>query len=211
MRLLLTVAAASVLLLCEASNARADQCAYNTWDWDKRLGKSVNHRRIVKDRAELSPQERGTIPGCTVCEQDQAEIRAPGLQPFKVCKALRDPIMRALDRAREEGFPIQSVIGYRVGKTKGALDAQGRRTEFSNHSYGVAIDVNAERNGLYDSCWTFGPQCKLQRGGVYRADASGAITPDSALYRAMRAEGLKWGGEINGKQKDFMHFSLNGM
>jgi len=26
----------------------------------------------------------------------------------------------------------------------------------------------------------------------------------------MVAEGFKWGGEIEGRQKDFMHFSLSG-
>lgn len=204
-------ACACILLLCATASVRAEQCTYSTWDWDKRLGQSVNHRRIVKDRAELSPQERGTISGCTVCEQDQSEIRAPGLPPFKVCRALREPIVRALDRARAEGFLVLSAVGYRVGKTKGAVDAQGYRTAFSNHSYGVAIDINAERNGLYDFCWTFGPGCKLLRGGVYQSGMPGVITRDGVLYRALRAEGFKWGGELSGKQKDFMHFSLDGM
>jgi len=33
---------------------------------------------------------------------------------------------------------------------------------------------------------------------------------DSNIVRAIEDIGLKWGGEIDGKRKDFMHFSPTG-
>ena len=38
----------------------------------------------------------------------------------------------------------------------------------------------------------------------------GAITLESVVYEAFRNIGWKWGGELAGRQKDFMHFSLSG-
>ena len=94
--------------------------------------------------------------------------------------------------------------------TRGPTDAEGLRTAFSNHSFGVALDVNAELNGLYDRCPSFGPDCRLLLGGRWQPDAPGGLSADSAVVEALREAGLRWGGEIAGKQKDFMHFSPTG-
>jgi len=189
----------------------AQQCTYETWDWDSIQKKSVNHRKITKAKSELSVEERGQYPGCSVCEEDQVEIHSAGLPVFKICKEFQEKLTRSVKQAQTDGFPILSIVGYRVGKSKGPLNSSGQRTQFSNHSFGTAIDFNSEKNGLYDFCTQFGPGCKLLRGGEYRTEAPGSITKESPIYKAMIAEGLKWGGEIQGKQKDFMHFSLNGM
>jgi hypothetical protein len=85
------------------------------------------------------------------------------------------------------------------------------RTRFSNHSFGIAIDVNSASNGLYTNCISFGAQCRLHRGGPWRpASDTASIAADSRLVRRMRAAGFRWGGEIRGRQKDFMHFSPSG-
>ena len=198
------------LLLLSAVRAAALPCTYETWDWDTVQKKAVNPRRVVKPREALTTEEKDPIEPCTVCEEDQAEVRVHGLPPFKVCRAVKGRITRAVSRARKAGFTITSVVGYRVGKSKGPKDTQGRRTQFSNHSFGTALDFNAASNGLYDSCPRLGPSCRLVRGGEYHADAPLSVTRGSPLYRAMVAEGFKWGGEIEGRQKDFMHFSLSG-
>lgn len=188
-----------------------ETCTYHTWTWDTVKKKSVGHRKVVKGRAELDSTERGTVNGCSVCEEDQVELRITNLPPVRICKVFADSVRKALERAQTSGFPIHSLIGYRVGKSKGPTDNSGHRTEFSNHSYGTAIDINSEKNGLYDECVTFRPQCRLIRGGQYVASRSGAITKESTIYRAFRESGFRWGGEIDGRQKDFMHFSLDGM
>lgn len=189
----------------------ATPCTYDTWEWDTLTKKSVNHRTVTKAKEELDAEEKGTVAGCTVCREDQEEVKIGTLAAVQVCRVFAPKIREALIKAMSDGFPIDTMIGYRVGKSKGPIDSKGRRTQFSNHSYGTAIDINAEKNGLYDNCVQFGPKCKLLRGGRYVAATSGAITPNSAIYRRLIEAGLKWGGEIEAKQKDFMHFSLSGM
>jgi hypothetical protein len=108
------------------------------------------------------------------------------------------------------GAPIQEVVGYHVGRTRGDPDQAGRRTGFSNHAYGIALDINPARNGLYDRCEVFGTGCRLIRGGAWRPDDPGALTADGPIVRRLAAAGFKWGGEIAGRQKDFMHFSPTG-
>lgn len=167
----------------------------------------VNIQRVSTLKAKLTKEERGTHEGCTVCEEDQTELQVAGLR-FKMCRrhALRaEAVLRQLHK---QGFPLKELEGYRVGKSKGPVNAQGLRTQFSNHSYGVALDINASLNGLYENCMSFSTACRLSRGGVYDPTKKGAITkPISELFKA---QGFKWGGELQGQQKDFMHFSPSG-
>jgi len=204
-----TLGISFLLTFCQSSYALP--CNYETWDWDTVQKKSVNHRKVKKSKSELDQAERGKTPGCSVCEEDQVEIHIESLPTFKVCKKLEEKITRSIRIAYSKGFPFESIVGYRVGKSKGPLNSFGQRTEFSNHSFGTAIDFNSEKNGLYDFCIRFGPDCKLLRGGLYKENVPGSITRESAIYQALTDEGMKWGGEMSGKQKDFMHFSLNGM
>ncbi len=188
----------------------SDSCSYNTWVWSPTYNKALGHKRIKKPKSELTPEELGSVKGCTVCEEDQVEIKLESLPAFKVCKVFEANINRAIKQALAQGFSLSTVTGYRVGKSKGPLNGNGERTQFSNHSFGTAIDFNAEKNGLYDFCTRFSPACKLLRGGDYRPGTPGSITKESSLYKAFLAQGFKWGGELEGKQKDFMHFSLTG-
>jgi hypothetical protein len=94
--------------------------------------------------------------------------------------------------------------------TKGPVDSAGNRTRFSYHSYGIALDINEDHNGLYENCVRFGPRCRLRRGGQWDPRQPLSLTQDHPLVRALKRMGFKWGGEIAGKQKDFMHFSPYG-
>ena len=192
------------------ANSQAELCTYQTWDWDTIHKKSVNHRKVTKQRTELTVEELGTVQGCSVCSEDQSEIQIASLPPISVCHAMAHSTKKALTEAAQRGFSIETLVGYRVGRSKGPINSEGLRTQFSNHSYGVAIDINSEKNGLYHGCEQFGPQCRLIRGGEYHPNALGSITRLSVLYKCLRAIGLKWGGEMTGDQKDFMHFSHDG-
>jgi hypothetical protein len=97
-----------------------------------------------------------------------------------------------------------------VGKTRGDVDANGVRTEFSNHSFGIALDINPGSNGLYENCIVFNQDCRLIRGGHRDPARAESLHAGSNIVRAIEDIGLKWGGEIDGKQKDFMHFSPTG-
>ena len=191
--------------------AHADEvCTYTDWEWDVNLKKAVNIRDVETTRDQLPPEQMHPDLPCSICEEDMTEIKIDNLVPIKVCRAVAPAIKDAIRQSINEGFRFQSLTGYRVGRTKGPVDEAGLRTEYSNHSFGLAIDINAEANGLYTNCFIFGPDCELIRGGLWQPGNPASITRDSPVYRNMRAIGFKWGGELEGRQKDFMHFSLDG-
>ncbi|MEE8433861.1 MAG: M15 family metallopeptidase [bacterium] len=163
-----------------------------------------------KPYEEVTGEEKDPASRCSVCEADQITIKMEGIPKFRICKYFAGKVKAALLEIRESGFPIRTVIGYRVGRTRGTPDAEGLRTRFSNHSFGTAIDLNAGLNGLYSNCLMFGKGCRLIRGGHWRPHIPGTLTAKSIAVAALKAIGWKWGGEIAGSQKDFMHFSLTG-
>lgn len=214
---LLAISSAIALLIAAPAAGRAlaqevdgETCTYTTYRWNVELRRSVDHRLVRHPYSSLSEEEVDPVTGCTVCEEDQRVVDVPPLEPFQLCAKLADRVEEVLARLILAGEPIFSVQGYRVGRSRGVPDASGNRTQFSNHSYGIAIDINPEQNGLYTDCVSFGPDCRLLRGGPWRPSAPGSLTPDGAIVRAFKALGFRWGGEIGGRQKDFMHFSPSG-
>lgn len=201
-----------ILFLCVMTyccEAQSKVCHYKATVWNTRLKKVVNIVKVEKDYSKLKPAETGSF-GCTPCLVDQTEIKLPFLPPFKLCKYIAPKIEKLLIQIHEEGFPLNTVIGYRPGLSKGPADSEGNRTELSNHSFGIAIDINPEFNGLYDNCKTWNSKCRLVKGGSRKLISPGTIKKNSPLVFLMRDIGLKWGGEIAGNQKDFMHFSPSG-
>jgi len=194
-----------------ASNAFAeDSCTYSDWRWDTTIGQAVDFETVRTTKEKLSDEQRHAELNCTICSEDMITLKIADLEPFDVCHVIAPAIEEALYRALDEGFPIATITAYRVGRSKGPLDAQGRRTEYSHHSFGLAIDINAEANGLYGNCFEFGPDCRLRRGGHWDPENPASITPETPIYQAFRDIGFQWGGELYGRQKDFMHFSLSG-
>ncbi|HSI97329.1 MAG TPA: M15 family metallopeptidase [Gaiellaceae bacterium] len=108
-------------------------------------------------------------------------------------------------RARPAGGDVtgsfrcrQSVPSPCVGGS-----ASGR---WSNHAYGLAIDINPVENP-YVGCGR-----TRDRASARYIDRSrlrkGMVTP--AVVRAFRSIGWGWGGDWTGRTKDYMHFSVNG-
>ncbi len=186
-------------------------CSYTTYQWNTIEKRATGFKRVVHPYSEVVLEERDPVTGCTVCIEDQVQINIPPVKPFYVCKVIASEIHSLLEGLIYSGERIDHVTGYRVGKTRGDVDVHGNRTRFSNHSFGVAVDINPEKNGLYDRCVKFGEGCRLIRGGPWKPDESeGSIKPNSLTVRAFKRAGYSWGGEIVGRQKDFMHFSLSG-
>jgi hypothetical protein len=79
---------------------------------------------------------------------------------------------------------------------------------FSQHSYGLAIDVNPLQNPFVRSDgWV---RNRFAEPYVDRsADLPGMIHPDDVVVRSFAAIGWRWGGTWSG-DKDYMHFSLSG-
>lgn len=190
--------------------ATPSTCTYQTYKWNVKLKRAVERKTVRHSYSKLSKDEVDMRTGCTVCEEDQATISIPGLKPFAVCKLLVKDLERTLFDLIKQGTFIAEVTGYRVGKTRGKTDKEHNRTQFSNHSYGIALDINQQQNGLYDHCINFSSTCRLIRGGPWKAGAKGSMTREGSIVRRMNQLGFRWGGSIAGKQKDFMHFSPTG-
>ena len=186
------------------------RCSYQTYQWNTRQKRAVHIRRAEHAYGELKTNQVDAGSGCSVCEQDQAWVKLPGVTPFRLCRHVAKRVEKVLTKLIALGFPIHSAVGYRVGMTRGPVDNEGNRTRFSNHSFGIALDINSQQNGLYDRCITFGPQCRLIRGGAWQPGRAGTLRAGGPMVTALQALGLHWGGEIAGRQKDFMHFSPSG-
>lgn len=187
----------------------AKECRYTATVWNAKRGTVVDHITVVKDYSKLSQKEKGPY-GCTPCESDQVDLNLPFHPSIRLCRHIASKIERVLIQAHEEGYLIKKIIAYRPGLSKGPLDQHGNRTELSNHSFGTAIDINPEHNGLYGNCKVWNTNCVLLKDGMRVLEHPLTLKKNSPLVLMMREIGMKWGGEIKGNQKDFMHFSHNG-
>jgi hypothetical protein len=204
------VVASLVFVLMSGAALAGGQCTYTTYKWNVHDRKAVGLHKVVKSYDQLTADEKDSQTGCTVCEEDQVELSLPGLRPFKVCKLLAPRVEKILAELQAKNAPVVDVVGYRVGMTRGNVDAAGNRTGFSNHSYGVALDINTAQNGLYENCYRYNASCRLIKGGRWDPKQPLSLTADSAIVLLFKKNGFKWGGEIAGQQKDFMHFSPTG-
>jgi len=199
-----------ILSFFGVSISGADTCTYDTYRWNTLTKNAEDYKRIQKPYSQLTEEEIDELTGCTVCREDQVDIFIENIPPFKICKHLATDIKTALEESIFLGQIITEVVGYRVGKTKGDVDQSGNRTQFSNHSFGSAIDINPQFNGLYNNCIDYNSGCFLIKGGAWDPSRAESLKADAHIVRIMKSIGFKWGGEIEGKQKDFMHFSLSG-
>ncbi|MCP4877309.1 MAG: M15 family metallopeptidase [Gammaproteobacteria bacterium] len=208
MRWLVTV----TLLFVNAASVSADDrlCSYSSYKWNAYQKSVVEYEEIRKSYSDLTADEIDEQTGCSVCREDQVSVSIGGTRHLQLCKQVAHSVEVAISNAIQAGQAIEEVKGYRVGKTKGALDADGNRTGFSNHSFGIAIDVNPQNNGLYENCLEFGAHCVLRKGGEWIRGHDLSLHAQSPIVTEMKRHGFKWGGEIPGRQKDFMHFSYSG-
>ncbi len=198
-----------VLMLIFSMSVFSQTCEYSYTVWNTRLRTSEGPIKVKKSYSSLSPQEKGP-QGCTPCEVDQVEVKLQNGLTFKACKSFAKKFQTVLNEALNRGKKIETVLAYRPSISKGKEDHQGRRTEFSHHAFGAAIDINENHNGLYGNCLTWNPTCRLMKGGVYNPANPLSIRENDDFVTLFRAQGLEWGGKIQGVQKDFMHFSLDG-
>jgi hypothetical protein len=185
-------------------------CSYDVAVWNVPAKKVIEVQRASHSYSELTEEEIDHETGCTVCSEDQVTVSLPSIADFRICRQIASEVSDALRKLIEGGVPILSIRGYQVVRSRGDIDENGNRTMLSNHSFGTAIDINREKNGLYGQCIKFGPECRLVLGGQWRPGTPGTLVENGPVVRAMKELGFKWGGEIQGRQKDFMHFSRTG-
>lgn len=198
-----------LLLLALPLRAQAEECTFSPSAWSVVERQGVALPRVQVDRAELDPSLVGPW-GCTPCEQDQVEITLRSGLSARLCHAMAEPVRAALERAVDQGAQLESLLGYRPSRSKGQPDTAGLRTQWSHHAFGLALDVNAYHNGLYRQCTSWGPGCELIIGGPWAPGHALSLTPEHPVVRELEAVGLRWGGRLEGDQKDFMHFSPDG-
>lgn len=199
-------------------------CTYSAYAWDTKKGKTTNHFDVSKPYDEVTDDERDpNVPECTICREDQVLIDPHdigiSLPPIRICHVYAEQVKNALAEINSSGkFDIEKLEGYRPGKTRGAVDKDGLRTQWSQHSFGTAIDINSHRNAIYSGC----PakltgkaeevkNCRRGIGGDWKPEKQPrvSIVKDGVVYKAM-TQFWKWGGEIDGSTKDIMHFSVTG-
>lgn len=74
--------------------------------------------------------------------------------------------------------------------------------KLSNHSYGIAVDINPKQNPYIAGK-------KIQpKGAKYNKKAVGTITPESVVVEAFKKRGWEWGGDWKSR-KDYQHFEKN--
>jgi D-alanyl-D-alanine carboxypeptidase len=136
------------------------------------------------------------------------------------------PLARVFGRLYELRFPIRHMRLDDMYGPKRARPASGDITgsfrcrqsvpspctggtasgRWSNHAYGLAIDLNPVENP-YVGCGR-----TRDRASARYLDRSrrrkGMVTP--AVVRAFKSIGWGWGGDWTGATKDYMHFSVNG-
>jgi hypothetical protein len=209
-RILFWLMLAGALVFGSVAYGVEQQCTYSTYKWNVRDRKAVDQRKIVKPLSELTAAEIDSQTGCTVCEEDQVTLAFVGLRPFRVCKLVSLRVQAIIASLQRMQAPLLDVVGYRVGMTRGEIDSEGNRTGFSNHSFGVALDINTDQNGLYENCVSFDSSCRLVKGGSWNSNQQFSLTEESVIVQEFKKNNFHWGGEIIGQQKDFMHFSPSG-
>jgi hypothetical protein len=187
------------------------RCNFNYSIYNSYAKKSLERKNISIDYDNLNPLYIDKN-GCRICEEDQSYVILENGVQFRACYKYAKTFQAILNNVLKKGFPIAEVIGYRPQMSRGKLDSRGNRTEFSNHSFGSAIDINPKSNGLYGQCLSWNKDnCRLILGGPWRPGHDPhSIKRNSLLIKEMKKAGFLWGGKLAGKQKDFMHFSKEG-
>ena len=133
----------------------------------------------------MGAAERGWGPGWPNCQSSKMTRVAAGGVTVNVRREIARLVEHALRRTRETGYVLkQDQTGAYVCRPIGGT------TRPSNHSWGLAIDINWRENPF-----------------TYNANAPRTITP--AVVAIWKSVGFSWGGDWSGK-KDFMHFEFLG-
>ena len=114
-----------VTLMINAASATGSEkfCTYSTYKWSTLQKSAVEFEEVSKRYSDLAAQEIDRQTGCSVCREDQVSILVAGRHRLRVCKYIAPQIESALASATNAGQEIDGIKGYRVGKTKGDVDA----------------------------------------------------------------------------------------
>lgn len=128
-----------------------------------------------------------------------------GTTTVTVHKAIAQDVVAALTAAQNEGFKVYEIGGYRTFGSDGAGKVSDVGLNYSQHCYGLAVDLNVNEN-----CYQKPPGSACTVGSLYAPGSNEySITTSGALYQSFINNGWGWGGEWN-SLRDYMHFSFFG-
>ncbi|MGB9702641.1 MAG: M15 family metallopeptidase [Candidatus Kapaibacteriota bacterium] len=127
-------------------------------------------------------------------------------------KNLKDDIQYIFNLIKNKKFPIEKVIPIvKYNWSDDASMADNNTSAFnyrkvagknslSNHSFGIAIDINPFQNPAIYSDGTISP-----KGASYNTKKAGTIDEKSFITIEFKKLGWTWGGDWN-SLKDYQHF-----
>ncbi|MDO4282643.1 MAG: peptidoglycan DD-metalloendopeptidase family protein, partial [Clostridia bacterium] len=118
------------------------------------------------------------------------------MRTLTVHKAVAKDVVDIYTEIAASGFPIYDTYAY----SWRSMAASGSR---SHHSYGIAIDINANENYMVKNG-------RVIAGSLWEPGRNPySITPNGPVVKAFKARGWEWGGNWR-SSKDYMHFSFTG-
>ena len=167
------------------------------------------------------------VPGCPVAATDLSWVRVTfvGFEGLRhtgellVNRSVAPQVVQVFEQLYADRFPLEEMRITRRdeldapptgdGNNTGAFACRATRgsTTYSQHAYGLAIDVNPFQNPYVkgDVVLPELASSYLERG--WRRP--GMILPDGPVVRAFARIGWTWGGTWS-SLKDLQHFSANG-
>lgn len=128
-----------------------------------------------------------------------------------VNKKIEKEIIEIFKEIKESGFQIEKIIPiseYDWDDDKSMEDNNtsgynyrfvANTTKLSNHSYGMAIDINPRYNPMLVKDKVYPPN------GSYSKENKGTISADSPVVKIFKKKGWTWGGDYK-TIKDYQHF-----
>jgi hypothetical protein len=123
-----------------------------------------------------------------------------------------EEIQQAFKIMRDNKFPVAKcipIVKYDWNDNKSMADNNtsmfnyrkiAGKNKLSNHSYGVAIDINPFQNPAVYKSGKVSP-----KGAKYDKTAKGTLLESSPVTQYFKSRGWRWGGDWN-SLKDWQHF-----
>lgn len=175
------------------------------------------------DEATRAKMGKTWFPGCPVPIEDLSHVTvthygfdgAVHQGEFVVAAGAADTLREPFRRIFEMRYPIQ-VLNVTDGEDvpwdeSAAFNCRkkvGDRSQWSEHSYGRAIDINPVQNP-YVSASSIVPDDGRPYADRGRVDP-GVLHAGDPVVIAFEAAGWHWGGTWTGRTHDYMHFSTTG-
>ncbi|MEU7863791.1 M15 family metallopeptidase [Nonomuraea sp. NPDC049141] len=168
-------------------------------------------------------------PGCPVSYQDLRLItmtywgfddKAHTGGELVVRKTVTDDVVKVFGKLYAMRYPIKQMrlVDVYKGDDYDSIDADNTSafncraatgsSNWSNHAYGEAIDINPRENPYVTASGSTAHQ-NAKKFAKRPAKGEGVINPGDRVVRAFASVGWGWGGAWSGT-KDFQHFSRNG-